>query len=508
MIDDPDHKATEGWWFASVAEHTMAPIEPPEDFMKNDADTLDARSMSSGPVAASRQRSRLETAAKLLVVDDDKGLSRQLRWAFDDCEVAEASDRRTALALVKAEKPSVVLLDLGLPPDPHGPTEGLATLDGILSMAPETKVIVMSGQTQRDYAVQAVARGAYDFYQKPIDLQTFTLIVHRAFQLFSLEEENRKLAGSASEAALPGLIATNPKMLQICHQLRRFAPSDVTILVLGESGTGKELFARAAHDLSKRASKPFIAINCAAIPEHLLESELFGHEKGAFTGAIKTTVGKVELADGGTLFLDEIGDLPLSLQAKLFRFIQERVIERVGGRRQIPVDIRIVCATNQDLGKRIAAGHFREELYYRLAEAVIQIPPLRERPDDAIVIAHHLLRQAAAEHGRSIRSFAPPALAAISTYHWPGNVRELENRVKRAVVAAQGPTIRLQDLDLAAGREPPEIMTLKQSRDKAERQAVSQAMIESEGNISRAAKLLEISRPTLYQLLREHNIKW
>ena len=476
--------------------------------MKETANLLNARSGSEGPVAAIAQKPGRETARKLLVVDDDAGLSRQLRWAFDDCDVVLANARESAIALVKKERPSVVLLDLGLPPDPHGPTEGLATLEGILAVAPEAKVIVMSGQTQREYAVQAVARGAYDFYQKPIEIETLSLIVSRAFQLFSLEDENRKLVSSATEMPLPGLITANPKMLQVCQQLRRFAPSEVTILLLGESGTGKELFARAAHSLSNRAAKPFIPINCAAIPEHLLESELFGHEKGAFTGAIKSTIGKVEMADGGTLFLDEIGDLPLPLQAKLFRFLQERVIERVGGRRQIAVDIRIVCATNQDLAKRITTGVFREELYYRLNEVTIQIPPLRERPDDAVVLAHHFLRQFAAEQQRPVRGFASQALAAISSYSWPGNVRELENRIRRAVVAAQGSSVGPLDLDLAMGQESSETMTLKQSRDKAERQAVSRAMIESEGNVSRAAKLLEVSRPTLYQLLREHEIKW
>jgi two-component system NtrC family response regulator len=476
--------------------------------MKNNADLIGASFQPKRQVAEVGQNDvDTKPKRKLLVVDDDKGLSRQLRWAFDDCEVLLAGERREALAELKKEKPSVVLLDLGLPPDPHGPTEGLATLEGILSLAPETKVIVMSGQTQREYAVQAVARGAYDFYQKPIEIETLSLIVRRAFHLFSLEDENRTLARSAAKMPLPGLITANPKMLEICQQLRRFAPSDVTILLLGESGTGKELFARAAHSLSRRAQKPFVAINCAAIPEHLLESELFGHEKGAFTGAVKTTPGKVEMAAGGTLFLDEIGDLPLPLQAKLFRFVQERVIERVGGRRQIAVDLRIVCATNQELPKLINSGDFREELYWRLAEATIQIPPLRERPDDAVVLAHHLLRQLAAEQGRSIRGFAPEALAAISSYSWPGNVRELENRIKRAVVAAQSSSVQLRDLDLTSGQESAAIMTLKQSRDKAERQAVTQAMIESQGNVSRAAKLLNISRPTLYQLLREHDIK-
>jgi two-component system, NtrC family, response regulator len=478
--------------------------------MKNTADLLGARFESDSDclVAAARKHPDPGSTLRLLVVDDDEGLRRQLRWAFDDCEVFLAHERQEAIALVKQEKPSVVLLDLGLPPDPHGPTEGLATLEQILAVAPETKVIVVTGQTQRAYAVQAVARGAYDFYQKPIEIETLGLIVRRAFQLFSLEDENRELVRSAVEVPLPGLITANPKMLQVCQQLRRFAPSEVTILLLGESGTGKELFARAAHSLSKRAKKPFIPINCAAIPEHLLESELFGHEKGAFTGAIKSTVGKVEMADGGTLFLDEIGDLPLPLQAKLFRFVQERVIERIGGRRQITVDIRIVCATNQDLVKRITTGAFREELYYRLNEVTIQIPPLRDRPDDAVVLAHHFLRQFAAEQGRAIRGFAPQALAAISSYGWPGNVRELENRIRRAVVATQAPFVGMHDLDLGIGEETAEAMTLKQSRAKAEQHAVAQAMIESKGNVSRAAKLLGISRPTLYQLLREHDIKW
>lgn len=483
--------------------------------MKDTADLIHARSRSapiqSGcdfPVVAAKQADERVLKPKLLVVDDDEGLRKQLRWAFDDCEVFLAEERREAVALIERERPSVVLLDLGLPPDPHGPTEGLAILQAILSVAPETKVIVMSGQTQREYAVQAVARGAYDFYQKPIEIETLGLIVRRAFRLFSLEDENRKLVSSAVEVPLPGLVTANPKMLQVCQQMRRFAPSDVTILLLGESGTGKEVFARAAHSLSKRANKPFIPINCAAIPEHLLESELFGHEKGAFTGAIKSTAGKVEMADGGTLFLDEIGDLPLPLQAKLFRFVQERIIERIGGRRPIPVDIRIVCATNQDLIKKITTGEFREELYYRLNEVTIQIPPLRERPDDAVVLAHHFLRQFATEQGRPVRGFTPQALAAISSYNWPGNVRELENRIRRAVVAAQAAHIGPGDLDLAMAEQAGERTTLKQSRDKAERDAVTRAMIESAGNVSQAARILEISRPTLYQLLREHDIKW
>lgn len=449
-----------------------------------------------------------ETATrKLLVVDDDEGLRRQLRWAFHDCQVVLAGDRESALSIVREQRPPVVVLDLGLPPDPHGPTEGLATLDGILASAPQTKVIVMSGQTQREYAVRAVAHGAYDFYHKPIEIETLNLIVQRAYHLHSLEAENRRLAMASSAASLPGLITSNAQVLQICGEIRKFAPSDVSVMLLGESGTGKELLARAAHSLSPRVHKPFVAINCAAIPDNLLESELFGYERGAFTGAVKTTPGKVELADGGTLFLDEIGDLPLPLQAKLFRFLQDRIIERVGGRRQIAVDIRIVSATNKDLKSLIAAGSFREELFYRLSEAVVRIPPLRERPDDAVLLAHHFLQTLATAQGRTLRGFTTEALAAISSYAWPGNVRELENRIKRAVVAASGSRVNLDDLGLAAEEHDTHSETLKQTREKAERQAITRAMIEAEGNVSKAAKILGISRPTLYQLLREYNIK-
>ncbi len=448
-----------------------------------------------------------EPTRKLLVVDDDDGIRRQLRWAFDKFEVLAAGDRPSAMETVRRCAPPVVLLDLGLPPDPHGPSEGLATLDTIMAEAPATKVIVMSGQTQREYAVQAVARGGYDFYQKPIEVDTLSMIVDRAYHVFSLEEENRRLISGTASTPIPGLITTNAEMLALCEDLRRFAPSDVSMLLLGESGTGKEVLARAAHTLSKRAKGPFVAINCAAIPEHLLESELFGHEKGAFTGAIKTTIGKVEMAGGGTLFLDEIGDLPLALQAKLFRFVQERVIERIGGRKSIAIDVRILSATNKDLMALIEAGTFREELYYRLSETVLHIPPLRDRPDDAVVLAHHFLNAHAAQEGRGVRGFANESLAAISRYEWPGNVRELENRVKRGLVAARGKYITSADLGLPSEDEDARKLTLKQSREKAERQAIARAMIESEGNVSRAAKLLDVSRPTLYQLLREYNIK-
>ncbi len=448
-----------------------------------------------------------EPTQKLLVVEDDDGLRRQLRWAFDNCEVVLAGDRAAAAAAVKEHRPPVALVDLGLPPDPDGPTEGLATLQEILSIAPETKVVMMSGQTEREYAVQAVALGAYDFYQKPIEVDVVNLTIQRAYNLHALESENRRLSQSKAGAVLPGVTTTNAEMLRICGEVKRFASANVAVVLIGESGTGKELLARATHELSEKAKGPYVAINCAAIPEHLLESELFGHEKGAFTGAVKTTVGKVELANGGTLFLDEIGDLPMSLQAKLLRFLQERVIERIGGHKQIPVDIRLVSATNKDLLKLTETNEFREDLYYRLSEAVIKIPPLRERPDDAVVIAHQLLNTFAEEQGRNVTAFTADALASISSYEWPGNVRELQNRVKRAVAAATGSKITVTDLDLPNYEQPAPSGTLREYREQAERTALTRAMVEAQGNISKVAKLLDVSRPTVYDLMRQHNMK-
>ncbi|TVR97137.1 MAG: PEP-CTERM-box response regulator transcription factor [Rhodospirillales bacterium] len=449
----------------------------------------------------------MDISGTLLIVDDDEGLRRQLEWALDEWEVITAGDRLAGMEVVRQRRPPVVLLDLGLPPDPDGPTEGVATLEAIMAFAPATKVIVVSGQTQREYAVQAVARGAYDFYSKPIEIEALRLIVQRAFHLFSLEEENRRLTRAPRSTPLPGILTTNNDMLEVCDDIRKFAATDVSVLILGESGTGKELLARATHQLSRRADRPFIAINCAAIPENLIESELFGHERGAFTGAVKTTMGKVEMAESGTLFLDEIGDLPLPLQAKLFRFLQERKIERVGGRQTIAVDIRIVSATNSNLREAIAKGRFREELFYRLSEASVSIPPLRERPDDTVMLALHFLREFANENGRPLRGFSPDALAAISQCPWRGNVRELENRVKRAVVVADGPYVTVEDLDLADAALTAQAVTLKDWREQAEVQAITRAMSHAGGNISKAAKLLDVGRPTLYQLLRKHGIE-
>ncbi len=444
---------------------------------------------------------------KILIVEDDPGLQRQLRWVFESYKVMTASNRSAALEIVALERPSVVLLDLGLPPDADGPSEGLATLTGILELEPDCKIIMMTGQADRDYAVEAVASGAYDFYQKPVDADTLSLIVTRAYELWLLEDEHRKLARASGGQLFPGFVTTFPDLQRTLGRVKDVADSDIGVLITGESGTGKELIARGVHVSSRRAKNPFVAINCAAIPDHLLESELFGHEKGAFTGAIKTTVGKVELSDGGTLFLDEIGDLSLSLQAKLLRFLQERIIERVGGRRTIHVDVRVISATNQDLFEAIKTGTFREDLYYRLSEFAVELPPLRERGDDVIVIANDQLLKLASEFRRPVRGFTSEAVAAMVAYAWPGNVRELQNRLKRAVVTTKARRLSAADLDLKAPSEEPRRETLQEARDRAERAAIENAVALSGGNISNAAKILQISRPKLYNLLRRHEIE-
>lgn len=447
-----------------------------------------------------------EPRKKLLIVEDDTGLQRQYRWNFEDYEVFIAGTRGEAIEILRAEMPRVVTLDLGLPPDPDGTSEGFAALEEILRLMPEAKVIVASGHGARESALRAIELGAYDFYQKPVDADELGLIVKRAFHVQELEAENRALREQRKTSSLKGLVTNSPKMLKVCEMIERVAPADVAVLLLGASGTGKELLARAVHDLSPRRSKPFVAINCAAIPENLLESELFGHEKGAFTGAVKQTIGKIELAQGGTLFLDEIGDLPFPLQVKLLRFLQERVIERIGGRREIPVDVRIVCATHQNLDRLIAEGRFREDLYYRLSEITIDIPPLKERDGDPALLAHHFLNRFSQEMNRNIRGFTPDALAALTTHAWPGNVRELENRVKRGVIMAEGQRITAADLDLAKDAEPV-ILNLKQAREEADRKALTNALATADGNISQAAKLLGISRPTFYDLLKQHNMQ-
>jgi two-component system NtrC family response regulator len=375
-----------------------------------------------------------------------------------------------------------------------------------LKASPHTKVIVVTGQADRENAVKAVGMGAYDFYQKPVDNDVLRLIVARAFYIHSLEAQTRALAQQSGNMPLAGVIAISDSMMRICRIIEKVAPTMATVLLLGESGTGKEVLARAVHSLSPRASKGFVAINCAAIPDTLLESELFGYEKGAFTGAVKQTPGKFELADGGTLFLDEIGDMPLSLQAKLLRFLQDRVVERVGGRERIPVDVRIVCATNQDLSKLISRNEFREDLFYRISEVTVNIPPLRDRAGDAVVIAHALMERRAREHGRSLRGFSPDALKAIQTYPWPGNIRELENRISGAVIMAEGKHITVEDLGLPTRGDDVTWLNLREVRQRAERDAIRQALAVAGGNLSRTAELLGITRPTLYDLLEKNQI--
>lgn len=446
----------------------------------------------------------------LLVIEDDPGLQAQLKWAYDDFEVVIAGDRDSAIAALRSDAPGVVTLDLGLPPDPDGTTEGFAVLDAIMALKPDTKVVVASGHGARESALAAIARGAYDFYQKPIDIDALGLIVRRAFNLRAIEEENRRLVASSSadKTVLGRMITGAPEMVKVARTIERVARTSVSVMLLGASGTGKELLAKGLHEASDRATGPFVAINCAAIPENLLESELFGHEKGAFTGAVKTTEGKIESADGGTLFLDEVGDIPLPLQVKLLRFLQERTIERVGGRKAIAVNTRIVCATHQDLESMIGQGLFREDLFYRLAEIVVRIPGLAERHGDPVLLAKAFLKRFAAEMNPAVTGFAPDALAAIDAHEWPGNVRELENRVKRAVIMADTKLVSAEDLDLAGGEDADvDVLNLKAAREAADRRVIRHALARSEGNISSTAKLLGISRPTLYDLLKQYDLQ-
>lgn len=445
----------------------------------------------------------------LLVVEDDEGLQRQLKWAYDGYRVVIAGDRAAAVEMVRLHEPAVVTLDLGLPPDPDGTSEGFALLGEILRLKPDAKVIVASGHGARESALRAIALGAYDFYRKPVDIDELGLIVARAFHLHGIEADNRRLAEAGDEGGtmLGSIISASPEMLKVARTIERVAGTDVSVMLLGASGTGKELLARAVHERSPRAKGAFVAINCAAIPENLLEAELFGHERGAFTGAIRTTPGKIEQAEGGTLFLDEVGDIPLPLQVKLLRFIQERVIERIGGRQPIVVDTRIVCATHQDLEAMIAAGRFRDDLYYRLAEIVIRIPSLAERPGDAALLARHFVRRFARELKAPVTGLSGEAMGAIQAHPWPGNVRELENRVKRAVIMAEGKCIGADDLDLVAPEgEAPAAINLRAAREQTDRRAIRQALAHSERNISAAARMLGISRPTLYDLMKQYEM--
>jgi two-component system, NtrC family, response regulator len=459
-------------------------------------------------------------SSPLLIVEDDLALQKQIKWSLDRFESVTASDRESALVQVRRHQPAVVTMDLGLPPDPDSVSEGFRLLQQLLDIDPNVKVIVLTGQNDQVHALRAVALGAYDFLAKPFDPDMLALTIERAFRLAELQSENRRLQALHQPDAMAGLMTRDPDMLRISRTIERVASSDATVLLLGESGTGKEVLAQGLHQASKRSGR-FVAINCAAIPEALLESELFGYEKGAFTGAAKTTVGKIETANGGTLMLDEIGDLPQPLQAKLLRFLQERRIERIGGRQEIAVDVRVVCATHQDLKALIKDHRFREDLYYRLAEIVINIPPLRARQGDAVLLAHAFLRRFAQEQRRGAMAFTDDAVRAIEAHPWPGNVRELLNAVKRAAIMADGQRVGADDIGLpvppgpvseggAAGDGaallPPEL-DLRAVREAAERQAIIAALARTNSNIAKASELLGVSRPTLYDLMHKLAIK-
>ncbi|RKF14405.1 PEP-CTERM-box response regulator transcription factor [Alginatibacterium sediminis] len=442
----------------------------------------------------------------LLIVEDDIGIQKQLKWSLsEDYTLVFADDRQSAIAALRRYEPKVVTLDLGLPPDEANASEGLAVLEQILKLAPLTKVIVITGNEDKSNALKAIDIGAHDFYQKPIDDDTLSVIIKRAFFVSELERENASLKQVSLDHN--GFIGNSPQVLQVTKMVERIAPTEVTTLLLGESGTGKEVLARAIHQRSPRRDQPFVAINCASIPENLLESELFGHEKGAFTGAVKTTLGKIETANGGTLFLDEIGDMPFPLQAKILRFLQEKVIERIGGRKEIAVDVKIVCATHQNLQEMVGQKEFREDLFYRISEITINIPPLRERDQDVVVLARYFLQLFKQQLHHDISGFSDDALKAMVDHRWPGNIRELQNKVKSAIIMADGKYITAADLCLFTQEDSPELVfNLRQVRDEAEKNAVVRALAYSNGNMSNAATVLGVTRPTLYSLLDKFHI--
>ena len=441
---------------------------------------------------------------KLLIVEDDEGLCSQYRWAFPACEVFMAHARLQAVALVKRENPPVAIMDLGLPPDPDGVSEGFATLTEVLRIAPQTKVIIVTGNGERKNALRAVAQGAYDFCEKPAEIEVLRTIIERGLNLHRLEEENRRLTAVPARSSIERIVTGSAGMLKVCRDIEKIATTTVPVLLLGESGTGKEALARAVHDLGPRAKQPFVAINCGAIPENLLESELFGHERGAFTGAVKQTIGKIENAHRGTLFLDEVGDLPHPLQVKLLRFLQDQIVERIGGRQKIQVDVRIVSATNANLDEKITQGVFRGDLLYRMNAFTIRIPPLRDRGSDILLLANFFLNRFNQEFGRGIRGFTEHANTAMNAHDWPGNVRELENRLKRAVVMAERRLIDASDLELAPPVPDFPDLDLRAARLRAERDVIREALARSNNTMSVAARLLGVSRPTLYGLLEAH----
>ena len=450
-----------------------------------------------------------EKSRSLLIVEDDLALQKQIKWSLDRFVSVTAHDRESALLQLRKSVPAVVTMDLGLPPDADSVSEGFRLLEQIMAFDPDIKVIVLTGQNDQANALRAIAVGAYDFLAKPFEPELLNLTVERAFRLFELQSENRRLRELHRPDALSGLMTRDPEMLRVCRTIEKVAGSNATVMLLGESGTGKEVLARGLHQSSPRRGEKFVAINCAAIPENLLESELFGYEKGAFTGAAKMTLGKIETANGGTLMLDEIGDLSFPLQAKLLRFLQERTIERVGGRQEIPVDVRIVCATHQDLNALSKEGRFREDLYYRLAEIVVNIPPLRARVGDAALLAHAFVRRFAQEQNRSSMTLSDDAVRAVELHLWPGNIRELENSIRRATIMAEGTQITSADLGLknAFLDEVDNSLDLRLIRDSAEKRTIIVALGRVNGNMVKAAELLGVSRPTLYDLMHRLGLK-
>ncbi len=445
----------------------------------------------------------------LLVVDDDEDLRKQMKWGLEnDYQVQEAADRATALQAFQQDRPLVITLDLGLPPDEEGVEEGFALLDALLEINPRVKIIVITGRDEKVHALEAIGRGAYDFISKPVVLDDLRMILKRAFQVARLEKEYQSLQQQVGMGGFEGMLGVSPQMSEVYEKIRKVATTDVPVLVVGESGTGKELAARAIHTLSSRGDDPFVAINCGAIPENLLESELFGHEKGAFTGAHIQRVGRIEMAQGGTLFLDEIGELPPSLQVKLLRFLQDQRIERVGGRQVIQVNTRILAATNRDLQQSIVDGSFREDLYYRLGVVTITIPPLRDRVGDVFLLASSFLESYLAATPKKSLAFSAAAKRVLESYPWPGNIREMENRVKRAVIMAEGNRIQPGDLELDGNeKEARHGRTLREARESVERELILGAIERHKGNLTQVARDLDISRPALYDLMKKLDIR-
>ncbi|MBM7037003.1 PEP-CTERM-box response regulator transcription factor [Vibrio ulleungensis] len=441
--------------------------------------------------------------SKVLVVEDDLGIQKQLKWGLSDYKLVFASTRSEAIAAARRFEPAVITLDLGLPPDPDNATEGLKTLQELLSLLPHSKVIVITGNDDKAIALQCIEHGAHDFYEKPIDIDILKVMISRAMKVAQLEVENERLKENSLDEH--GFIGVSPKVAEIRRMVEKIANTEIRTLILGESGTGKEVIARAIHQRGERVDKPFVAINCASIPENLLESELFGFEKGAFTGAHKTTIGKIEQANGGTLFLDEIGDMPFGLQAKLLRFLQESVIERIGGRREITVDVKVICATHQDLTQMMQEKRFRDDLYYRVSEIVIHSPALREREEDVILLAKFFLDQYIGDKKTKIQGFTEDALQSLLAYPWPGNIRELQNKIKSALIMCDGKQLTESDLMMPSAEQEVSI-NLRKIREEAEKSAISKALVLSEGNVTHTAQLLGVARPTLYSLMEKYEL--